>query len=78
MSRFAIVLAFSSLTACSGGHAFLQGHSEAKGGDAEALEAGITAGDAHWVNRLDRACRSAHQIGSCLLLYGRFLRTFRR
>ena len=55
MSRFAIVLAFSSLTACSGGHAFLQGHSEAKGGDAEALEAGITAGDAHWVNRLDRA-----------------------
>jgi tetratricopeptide (TPR) repeat protein len=44
-----------SLTACSGGHSFLQGHTKAIGGDGAAFDAAVAAGDAAWSARVDRA-----------------------
>ena len=41
MHRIAVLFAIASLTACSGGHAFLKGHTEAKGGEEKFLEVGI-------------------------------------
>jgi tetratricopeptide (TPR) repeat protein len=55
MIRIFSVLCFATLTACSGGHAFLKGHTEATGGDEASQAATIAAGDGHWNNRLDRA-----------------------
>jgi tetratricopeptide (TPR) repeat protein len=54
MHRIAVLLASASLIACSGGHAFLKGHTEATGGEELDLAAAIAKGDGHWNNRLDR------------------------
>jgi hypothetical protein len=53
MRILVFVLGFS-LSACSGGHSFLQGHKKASGGDAAAFDAAVAAGDAAWAGRVDQ------------------------
>ena len=55
MKRISALLCVFALGACSGGHAFLQGHTEATGANADQQAAAIAKGDGHWNNRLDRA-----------------------
>ena len=62
--RILSLFCLAALAGCSGGHAFLKGHTEAKGGDADAQAAGIAKGDGHWANRVDQA-----ELGKAIAAY---------